>query len=1042
MPLQYAANATVDISVQAVEISLNMSPSSADTTVHIVSEEETVILPVYGSDSAPITTGNLSVITTLEFEDTDHVIQPPVDGYKTVKIDPLPSTEEESFTLDLLPVQLVPFIFEVQTDNLVYHDYDYYIFTNNQYEQRTTDPNHATLSLQGNGRRLTEITWLPSATPSPGASVISSPADSYTLPTVDGGVYNCTVEWGDGTTSTITSWNQSEVTHQYPSAGKYRIKISGQFEGINFHRHEELNHHDHLKLLDVISWGDDSKMDIAGYVTPFNPHGVTSTGSNGVMTGSTGMFCGCKNWNDVSGGAPNWGTCGTAKTLNPDGDGRKFGSASLITTFYGNSSLQADISVWTTEDRPFTGNAYRHFQYRPRVSDIDTFKANFHWLVGNGNHWQMFANGAVVSAEGNSLLRSNRNSRFEVSNWKLDPTAPNIGWQTTFSGNNNMDPDVSNLVGPNVNTVAYIFNGADSFTGRGLENWDISGIDTNSSNGSGFTNAFASTSINKILPWTFAFGARITNMLYNCDLYDSPCNGWGTSGVYEAADVFSHASNFNNGGVSWTDADWTNCRTFGSMFRKTLFNQDVSRWKLSTTRDFSMKSMFMQTPFNRPVNTTVVDGVKYWDMSRCTNTSQMFYGCGSFNQPLDAWDMSNVTDISSMFYHAESFNQPLNTWNTSNVTNMSSVFYAGNDTHNFNQPLSNWDTSKVTQMQELFRACRSFNQPLVTDGNKWDVSKVTNMSNMFRLCKDFNQDLSSWDVSSVKDFKGMFRNADSFNQDLSSWNTSSATNMQEMFVYANSFNGNVSNWDVSNVTTMAGMFISTAFTGQGLSTWNPSSALESLYQTFYGTPLPSDIDLGSWDVSGVKNFDRCFYNTDITGVNLDNWDVSSAEILAGMFISANNFNTDISGWDVSKAKDLRSVFKSATSFDQDLSSWNLSSLVQNIDVYEIPYGDDSSLSYDYQGFRTLADGSTGIYSGMFGIFANSGMSKTNLDLTISGWCDSSNTPDGSTLPGGELQLDVIPLNNSSESQRLDASTISKMQNKNMTAKYTDGNFVY
>ena len=1044
MPLQYAANATVDISVQAVEISLNMSPSSADTTVHIVSEEETVILPVYGSDSAPITTGDLSVITTLEFEDTDHVIQPPVDGYKTVKIDPLPSTEEESFTLDLLPVQLVPFIFEVQTDNLVYHDYDYYIFTDNQYVQRTTDPNHATLSIQGNGLRLTEITWLPTATPSPGAAVISSPADSYTLPTVDGGVYNCTVEWGDGTTSTITSWNQSEVTHQYPSAGKYRIKISGQFEGINFHRHEELNHHDHLKLLDVISWGDDSKMDIAGHVSPFNPHGVTSDGSGGFMTSSVGMFCGCKNWNDVSGGAPNWGTCGTAKTLHPDGDGRKFGSSALITVFYGNSSLQADISVWTTEDRPFTGNAYRHFETRPRVSDIDTFKANFHWLVSNGNNWKMFTNRGVVSAEGNSLLRSNRNSRFEVSNWKLDPAAPNIAWQTTFNGNNNMDPDVSNLVGPNVSTVAYIFNGADSFTGRGLENWDISGIDTNSSNSSGFTSAFAGTAINKILPWTFAFGARLTNMLFKCKLYDSPCNGWDTSGVYQASGVFHEASNFNNGGVSWTDADWTNCQTFGSMFRKTLFNQDVSRWKLSTTRDFSMKSMFMQTPFNRPVNTTVVDEVKYWDMSRCTNTSQMFYNSGSFNQPLDAWDMSNVTDISSMFYNAIQFNQPLNTWNTGNVTNMSSVFYAGNDTHNFNQPLSNWDTSKVTQMQQLFRACRSFNHPLVTDGNKWDVSKVTNMSGMFYLCKDFNQDLSSWDVSSVENFNSMFRDADSFNQDLSSWNTSSATSMQEMFSSNGSFNGNVSNWDVSNVTNLSNTFIQApSFTGQGLSTWRPSSALTQMVQTFYSTTsLAVDTDLGAWDVSGVTTFDRCFYNSNLSGVNLNNWNVSSAEDVSLMFGSADNFNTDISGWDVSNVKNMKGMFKGADSFNQDLSSWNLSSLVQNVDVYEIPYGDSTRDNFDYHGITTLADGTDGIYSGIANIFQDSGMSKANLDATISGWCDSTNTPNGSTIPGGHLQLGRIPLNNSSESQRLDASTIDKMQNKNMTAKYSDGNFVY
>lgn len=913
MPLQYAESATVDISVQAVEITL----------------------PVYASDSTPITTGDLSVITTLEFETENHVIQPPVDGYETVTIDPLPSREAKSFTLSLLPVQVIPFVFEVQTNNLVYHDYDYYRYSNGAYQQYTTDPNHSTLSVESPHRWLTEVTWLPSATPSAGASVVSSPSDSYTLPTVDGGVYNCTVDWGDGTTSAITSWNQSEVTHQYPSAGKYKIQISGQFEGINFHRHEEFNHHDHLKLLDVISWGNESKMDIAGYVTPFNPHSISNYNQGGIMTGYIGMFCGCKNWNDISGGAPNWGTCGTAKTYHSDGDGREFGGFNFITTFYGNSSLQADLSVWTTENKPFTGRAYRFFESRPRSSNEDTLRANFHWTVGEGNQWKIFAQTDFVDSGGSSLIYSNQNHKFETSNWRpLLTSSGTYQWQSSFEGNDKMDPDVSFLVNSRCTAVPSMFKDAEAFTGRGLENWDISGINTSGDASTGFDSAFLGTSINKILPWTFAFGVRINYMLNDCDLYNSPCNGWGTSGVLEAVGVFWKSNNFNNGGVSWTDADWTNCKNFGSMFRETAFNQDVSRWKFPTTKDFETPYMFGQSPFNRPVNTTVVDGVKYWDMSRCTATAWMFRST-PFNQPLDSWDVSNVTNMKGMFSNASSFNQPL---------------------------------------------------------IAWDVSSVTNMAEMFNVASSFNQDLSGWDVS--------------------------------------------------NVTTMSNMFTNSAFTGQGLSTWSPTSALENMSQTFYGASLLSDIDFGSWNVSGVKNFDRCFYNSDITGVNLDNWDVSSVERLSGMFYSTDNFNTDISGWDVSKAKNLRSVFKSATSFDQDLSSWNLSSLDQNIDLYEIPYGDDPSTSYDYGGNRTLADGSTGEYSGMFGIFASSGMSKTNLDLTISGWCDSSNTPDGSTLPGGELQLDVIPLNNSSESQRLDSSTISKMQNKNMTAKYTDGNFVY
>ena len=496
-----------------------------------------------------------------------------------------------------------------------------------------------------------------------------------------------------------------------------------------------------------------------------------------------------------------------------------------------------------------------------------------------------------------------------------------------------MDPDVSHLVKSRCTAVPYIFKDAEAFTGRGLESWDISGINTSGDASTGFDSAFLGTSINKILPWTFAFGVRINNMLNDCDLYNSPCNGWGTSGVLEAVGVFWKSNNFNNGGVSWTDADWTNCKKFSSMFRETAFNQDVSRWKFPTTKDFETPYMFGQSPFNRPVNTTVGDGIKYWDMSRCTATAWMFRST-PFNQPLDSWDVSNVTNMKGIFSEASSFNQPL---------------------------------------------------------IAWDVSSVTNMAEMFNVASSFNQDLSGWDVS--------------------------------------------------NVTTMANMFTNSAFTGQGLSTWTPTSALADMSQTFYGTPLAADTDLGSWNVSGVKTFNRCFLGCNLfTGVNLNNWDVSSAEDTALMFSGASSFNADVSGWDVSKATNMKGMFKSCSSFNQNLSSWNLSSLVQNVDVYEIPYGDSTNSNFDYGGNTTLADGSSGIYSVIAEIFKNSGMSKTNLDATISGWCDSANTPNVSTVPGGDLQLGTIPLNGTSET--LDSATITKMESKNMTAKYTNGNFVY
>jgi surface protein len=50
---------------------------------------------------------------------------------------------------------------------------------------------------------------------------------SFTLPLVSWGTYNFVVNWGDGSSSTITAWNQAAKTHVYSGHGTYDITISG-----------------------------------------------------------------------------------------------------------------------------------------------------------------------------------------------------------------------------------------------------------------------------------------------------------------------------------------------------------------------------------------------------------------------------------------------------------------------------------------------------------------------------------------------------------------------------------------------------------------------------------------------------------------------------------------------------------------------------------------------------------------------------------------------------------------------------------------------
>lgn len=59
--------------------------------------------------------------------------------------------------------------------------------------------------------------------------------ETFTIPCNNTGVYNATIDWGDGTAdSTITTYNDADLAHSYASPGTYTIRISGSFPYIYF----------------------------------------------------------------------------------------------------------------------------------------------------------------------------------------------------------------------------------------------------------------------------------------------------------------------------------------------------------------------------------------------------------------------------------------------------------------------------------------------------------------------------------------------------------------------------------------------------------------------------------------------------------------------------------------------------------------------------------------------------------------------------------------------------------------------------------------
>lgn len=184
-----------------------------------------------------------------------------------------------------------------------------------------------------------------------------------------------------------------------------------------------------------------------------------------------------------------------------------------------------------------------------------------------------------------------------------------------------------------------------------------------------------------------------------------------------------------------------------------------------------------------------------WNVSDVTDMRMLFYGWGSFNQPL-SWDTSKVKIMAFMFSGCAKLNQPLR-FNTHGVTIMAFMF---SECGSFNQELTSFDTRNVTDMGSMFYRCAAFNQPL----DHFDTSKVTIMSGMFDGCLRFNQPLGHFDTRRVTNMSYTLARCASFNQDLE-WDTSSVTNMESMFSDCAAFNREL-RWDTSNVKTMRNMF--------------------------------------------------------------------------------------------------------------------------------------------------------------------------------------------------------------------------------------------
>jgi surface protein len=189
----------------------------------------------------------------------------------------------------------------------------------------------------------------------------SSNTAQIRLPLETGGAYNFAVEWGDGTSETITSSTQG--LHTYATAGVYNVTITGTLVGWRF-----IDGGDRLKLLDVMQWGTMRLGNNGGYFYGAS-NMVMSAVDTPDLTGTTNlesMFSGASSFNQPIGG---WDVSsvtkmgamfyGASSFNQPIGGWTLWRVTSMANMFGGASSFNQDISEW---DVSSVTNMYAMFE--------------------------------------------------------------------------------------------------------------------------------------------------------------------------------------------------------------------------------------------------------------------------------------------------------------------------------------------------------------------------------------------------------------------------------------------------------------------------------------------------------------------------------------------------------------------------------------------------------------------------------------------------------------------------------------------------------
>ncbi len=130
--------------------------------------------------------------------------------------------------------------------------------------------------------------------------IITAPNETFTLPINEGGagyVQNFNVNWGDNSSSQITSYDDADRIHTYVSAGTYDIELNGTCEWFAFN-----NAGDKTKIYKLLSFTGDIGFKVLNFRGCINLNTICSLGIKKSLTTAQYMFMSCSSLTTIPAG--------------------------------------------------------------------------------------------------------------------------------------------------------------------------------------------------------------------------------------------------------------------------------------------------------------------------------------------------------------------------------------------------------------------------------------------------------------------------------------------------------------------------------------------------------------------------------------------------------------------------------------------------------------------------------------------------------------------------------------------------------------------